>query len=292
MNQNLFFIALGTLTLINLSLFDFAFGTAEPTVNQLPFNSIVKLENDEVKRETHATSLFEGNLDSLFEPLLENTSFKIKESLKFFQDDIEKAKHYKFEAEQGVAKAQHNLGVHYLTGRGVPQNHKEAARLFQLAAEQGIAESQYNMGVCYRKGIGVPQDEKEALRLIQLTAEKGVSKAQYNLGIWYLKGKGVPQDKNEALRLIQLAADKRHPLAQLCLGRLYYEGQGALKDDKKALEFFQLAANQGISEARSYLELFQNKKRKLQHEEEEEEEAARILLQLAADQWQLKVQSH
>src|SRR5438034_5667631 len=43
-------------------------------------------------------------------------------------------------AEQGLAKAQHNLGVIYYNGHGVPPNYAEALRWYRLAAEQGFGD--------------------------------------------------------------------------------------------------------------------------------------------------------
>ena len=40
-------------------------------------------------------------------------------------------------ADQGDPKAQNNLGVMYVTGRGVPRDYVEAAMWFQKAAAQG-----------------------------------------------------------------------------------------------------------------------------------------------------------
>ena len=61
-------------------------------------------------------------------------------------------------AEKGDPKAQHNLGVMYDYGRGVPQNFTEAAKWYRRAAEQGLPESQVNLGMLYYNGQGVPQD--------------------------------------------------------------------------------------------------------------------------------------
>src|SRR5437660_11013404 len=52
-------------------------------------------------------------------------------------------------AEQGLAKAQHNLGGIYDNGRGVPPNYGEALRWHRLAAEQGFAAAQYNQRARY-----------------------------------------------------------------------------------------------------------------------------------------------
>ena len=97
-------------------------------------------------------------------------------------------------AEQGVSKAQTNLGVMYENGQGVLQDYKEAAKWYRLAAEQGYAIAQYNLGGKYEAGQGVLQDYKEAVKWYRLAAEQGISKAQTNLGVMYEAGQGVIQD--------------------------------------------------------------------------------------------------
>ena len=47
-------------------------------------------------------------------------------------------------AEQGDAFAQHNLGIMYENGQGVPQDYKAVARWYRLAVEQGHAKAQFN----------------------------------------------------------------------------------------------------------------------------------------------------
>ncbi len=58
-------------------------------------------------------------------------------------------------AEQGYAAAQHNLGVMYAHGKGVPENDKIAVKWYTKAAEQGHGNAQHNLGVMYDKGHGV-----------------------------------------------------------------------------------------------------------------------------------------
>jgi len=109
-------------------------------------------------------------------------------------------------AEQGLAKAQFNLGVMHEYGDGVPQDYKEAVRLYRLAADQGFAKAQFNLGVMYEYGHGVPQDYKEAVRLYRLAAEQGFADAQYNLGTYYANGTGVVQDFMYAHMWLNIAA--------------------------------------------------------------------------------------
>jgi TPR repeat protein len=49
-------------------------------------------------------------------------------------------------ANQGNADAQINLGMKYLSGKGVEQNDAEAIRWVRLAADQGNADAQLHLG--------------------------------------------------------------------------------------------------------------------------------------------------
>jgi len=85
-------------------------------------------------------------------------------------------------AEQGYASAQHNVGIIYGDGQGVPQDYAEAMKWFRKAAEQGDVTAQHNLGIMYANGQGVPQDYAEAMRGFRMAADKGNADAQYNLG--------------------------------------------------------------------------------------------------------------
>ena len=80
---------------------------------------------------------------------------------------------YRKAADQGYADAQHNLGVMYLNGDGVPKDSAEAVKWFRKAAEQGLADSQYNLGGLYANGNGVPRDEIEGLAWFNIAAASG-----------------------------------------------------------------------------------------------------------------------
>jgi len=97
-------------------------------------------------------------------------------------------------AEQGDADAQHNVGVMYDKGRGVPQNYAEALKWYRRAAEQGNALAQNNLGAMYDNGQGVPQNYAEAIKWYRRAAEQGYAAAQNNLGTMYENGRAVPQN--------------------------------------------------------------------------------------------------
>jgi uncharacterized protein len=113
-------------------------------------------------------------------------------------------------AEQGDAKSQHNLGVMYDYGRGVPQDNTKAVKWYRRAAGQGIPEAQHNLGLMYENGQGVPQSDTEAVKWYRRAAGQGIPEAQVNLGIMYYNGRGVPQDCVLAHMWLNLAA-ARYP---------------------------------------------------------------------------------
>ena len=73
-------------------------------------------------------------------------------------------------ADQGNAEAQHNLGLKYHTGEGVPQDDEEAVRWYRLAADQGLAVAQSMLSFMYATGRGVPQDDTLAHMWCNLAA--------------------------------------------------------------------------------------------------------------------------
>jgi TPR repeat protein len=76
-------------------------------------------------------------------------------------------------AEQGLARAQYNLGVKYANGDGVPEDDAEAVKWYRKAAEQGYADAQFNLGLTYADGEGVPEDDVTAYAWFSVAAASG-----------------------------------------------------------------------------------------------------------------------
>jgi uncharacterized protein len=89
--------------------------------------------------------------------------------------------------------------------RGVPQDYSEAAEWYRKAAEQGVAAAQHNLGVMYDNGQGVVQDDAEAVMWYRKAAAQRHAPAQHNLGVMYADGRGVPQDYVQAHMWFSLA---------------------------------------------------------------------------------------
>jgi TPR repeat protein len=158
-------------------------------------------------------------------------------------------------AEQGLPKAQYNLGDMYDNGRGVPQNFAEAMKWYRKAADQGDAPAQYSLGALYYNSRGVPQDYAEAMKWYRKAADQGHAYAQFSLGLMYHHSQGVPQNYVEAAQWFRKAADQGYAPAQYNLGAMYYNGQGVPQDYVLAYMWFNLstyrypASEQGKREA-------------------------------------------
>ena len=66
-------------------------------------------------------------------------------------------------------------------GRVGPQSDPaKAAKWYRLAAEQGFARAQHNLGLMYANGTGVPQDDVLAYAWLNLAVEQGNELASEN----------------------------------------------------------------------------------------------------------------
>ncbi len=66
----------------------------------------------------------------------------------------------------------------YETGKGVQKDEVEAFRWWLKAAEQGLAVAQHNVGVAYVAGLGVARDRQEAIKWLTKAAEQGDTEAR------------------------------------------------------------------------------------------------------------------
>ena len=82
------------------------------------------------------------------------------------------------------------------------------------AAEQGLDKAQYNLGKMYRDGIGVDKDVVAAARAFLAAAEQGYAKAQNHIGVRLVRGEGIAKDEVQALMWLTLAARQGHASAR------------------------------------------------------------------------------
>jgi uncharacterized protein len=183
-------------------------------------------------------------------------------------------------AEQGFARAQHNLGVMAVQDDRL----EEAQRWFQAASDQGWLNSTYTLGVLHleagrnseasklfdkaaRQGHADAQDAlanmffklksdeayKVARQWSELAAEQGLASAEVRLATIYHEGLGVERDPPRAAAYFLSAAKKGHPNAQFMMGVAYEVGAGVAVDLMESGYWLTQAAGAGNDVAEHYL---------------------------------------
>jgi TPR repeat protein len=151
-------------------------------------------------------------------------------------------------AEQhGWDWAQLQLGMYYLTGRGVKADPNKAAIWFEKAAAQGKHLAEYMLGEIYRCGNGVKRSHPEAARWYQKAVDGGFARSQFALGNMMMidRGEGVPKNTTEGARLLTLSAEQGYPEAQCVLATCYKDGDGLEPSLDKSLYWSKKSADQG-----------------------------------------------
>jgi uncharacterized protein len=94
-------------------------------------------------------------------------------------------------------------------------DYQGALRHFKIAAARGYVRvgAQHNLGVMYDNGVGVPEDDAIAVRWFRRAAEKGYLKSQSNLGLMYANGEGVLRDDVQAFLWFDVAARRGNQVA-------------------------------------------------------------------------------
>ncbi len=183
-------------------------------------------------------------------------------------------------AEQGFARAQHNLGVILLrrddiqgafayfqeaakraylpamfAAAGILEEagHLDRARIiFEMAARRGHAESQD--ALCrIHIDAGTDADYEQAIYWGKLAAEQGLASAQARLGTNFHEGLGTPRNPELAAAYFLAAAKQGHPGAQFMIGGACHLGIGIEADRVEAAHWLIRSAEQGNELADAYL---------------------------------------
>ena len=109
-------------------------------------------------------------------------------------------------AAGGDSAAQLDLGLRYVTGKGIPPDERAALRWIGKAAAQGHAAAQFELGSYYT--LEPHRDWKRAGELLRQSALQGFAPAQSSLAMLHLAGAGVPEDRIEAYAWLLLAAEQ------------------------------------------------------------------------------------
>jgi len=148
-------------------------------------------------------------------------------------------------AESGDPRAQYNLAVMYLKGRGVEKDLARAFELQRRAAEAVLAAAQHGLAIMYYRGEGAERDYKQAAKWFRRAADQGFPTSQLNLGVMYFSGQGVERSDAEVVKWITLAAAKGLPEALFRLGKMYEQGAVFSKSIKDAIYWFGKSGERG-----------------------------------------------
>ncbi len=201
----------------------------------------------------------------------------------------EAARQFQLAASSGHARAQGQLGICLLKGRGVAQNHdlavtwltraaaqKDPIALYTLgnfharakdhvkanqhyldAAAQGHAAAMNNLGAAHEHGQGLPRNPAKAAQWYRNASRMNLAAAQCNLALLHASGRGADKDSKRAVELFRAAAAQGDVRAQFLLGAALHLGTLTKMDRVESAKWLQLAANQGHAAARAHLAAIQ-----------------------------------
>jgi TPR repeat protein len=111
------------------------------------------------------------------------------------------------DANAGNALAEHELGIRYILGIGLPADTVKAAYWIHKAAEQNLPGACFNYGILVNNGWGVNWNPFEAYKYFYLAAQNNMPQAEYVIGISYTDNLTVKRNWSEAYKWIRKSAD-------------------------------------------------------------------------------------
>ncbi len=148
----------------------------------------------------------------------------------------------------GEATAAYNLAL-LLLASGAEADIATAARLLRIAADAELGDAQHDLGVLYARGKGVPQSADEAAKLYIRAAKNGSIAGEVELAIALFNGEGIPKNEAQAARLFRRAALRGNAIAQNRLARIYATGRGVPRNLIEAAAWHLLASGQGLPDS-------------------------------------------
>ncbi|MGA7723197.1 MAG: tetratricopeptide repeat protein [Ignavibacteriaceae bacterium] len=111
------------------------------------------------------------------------------------------------DANAGNALAEHELGIRYILGLGLPADTVKAAYWIHKAAEQNLPGACFNYGILVNNGWGVNWNPFEAYKYFYIAAQNNMPQAEYIIGISYTDNLTVKRNWSEAYRWLKKSAD-------------------------------------------------------------------------------------
>lgn len=145
---------------------------------------------------------------------------------------------YEKAASKNNAIAWNNLGYHYQSGVGYPQDIKKALKCFKKSAELGDGLAFQNLGLLYFYGEYVLQDYDMALDYYKQAEKKFYYNDENLAEIYYQKG-----DFDNLQRYLK--KDMQGTYSDIYYGIMYDEGLGVKISPKKAIKHYEKSLEYG-----------------------------------------------
>jgi len=161
-------------------------------------------------------------------------------------------------AKNGDPKAQYNIALMSLSGKGTKVSREEAISWYTKAADQNHAPSQYSLGYMYQKQAKTnPLLINQSKYWYTQAMANGVKEAYTNMAFLYYNGYGkdIPRDIPKAIVLLNKAASMGDANAQLNLAIIYGWKNDVPNDKQKTYKYLKQALANGKSEASAYLDV-------------------------------------
>jgi len=111
-------------------------------------------------------------------------------------------------ANSGDPFAQHELGLRYLTGQGMPKDTLRAIQWIQQAVKRNLTVAWFNYAIMLNNGIGIEWSPFEAYNYFKAAAKNGMPEAQFVYGIFLTDNLVVNRNYSEAYYWIKKSADQ------------------------------------------------------------------------------------
>lgn len=149
------------------------------------------------------------------------------------------------EANNGDPFAQHELGLRYLLGEGVPKDTAKAAYWIKKAADKNLTAAQYNYGIMLFNGWGTKWSPFEAFKYIRMAANSYMPQAEYIYGLLYTDNLIVKRNWGTTYKWVKRSADAGYEPAKKALEELVKKIPPSLLDSTRVDSLDTLTTSNG-----------------------------------------------
>jgi TPR repeat protein len=154
-------------------------------------------------------------------------------------------------ADAGDPEGAADFGQHL--SNQTPPDYPSARIYLTTAALEGIAKAQYQLALFHLEGKGTPADPVAAVAWLTEAMKAGDPEAQFELATLHEQGVGTPVNYANAGVLYTLACNKGHAAAAARIARMAADGRGTEASTTRAWAYAALAAERHDADGKTLL---------------------------------------